>query len=175
MTNHDTHITALFADDAQAAEAVSALRQTQWPVADVHGPIPSQAVSEALGIKKSGVGWFTLAGGVFGFFLGYFLAVFTSARWGLIVSGKPVLSYIPFFIVGFEFTILFSVLANVLGLILLMRLPANRDLPRYRPECSADRFGVVVGCRQAEAPEVRRFLTELGGEMPGQADTQRDS
>ena len=149
-----------------AAEAVRAVQKTSWPIKDVHGPIPSEAISAALDVKKSKVGWFTLAGGIIGFILGYSLAAFTAARWGLIVSGKPVLAYIPFFIVGFEFTILFSVFGNVIGLILMMRLPAYRDLPYYHPKCSGHHFGVSVGCSAEEADDVRRFLTQLGAEVP---------
>ncbi|MCF8028764.1 MAG: DUF3341 domain-containing protein [Desulfobacteraceae bacterium] len=165
MSEMRTNITALFENENQAAEAVRAVRGTQWPIKDVHGPIPSEAISEALEVKKSGVGWFTLAGGIIGFFTGYLLAVFTAARWGLIVGGKPVLAYIPFFIVGFEFTILFSVLGNVVGLILLARLPAYRDLQGYPPECSGSYFGVVVDCGADEQDAVHRFLTGLGGRV----------
>lgn len=174
MNRQNTRITALFEDDSLAAGAIRAIQNAGWRISDVHGPIPSHEISGALGIKKSGVGWFTLCGGVIGFFLGYFLAMFTSLRWGLIVSGKPVLSYIPFFIVGFEFTILFAVLGNVLGLILLIRLPAYRDLPHIAPACSADRFGVVVDCGESDKDEARRFLTNLGAEVPESSDRETE-
>lgn len=166
MNSGHTQITALFADDSRAAKAITALRDAAWPIADVQGPIPSEAISKALGVKKSMVGWFTLLGGVVGFFLGYFLAVFTATRWDLMVSGKPVLSYVPFFIVGFEFTILFAVFGNVLGLILLARLPAYQDLPHRVTRCSSDRFGVVVDCDPDKEDELRGFLAELGAEVP---------
>jgi hypothetical protein len=171
MNSGHTQLTALFADDSRAAKAISTLRDTGWPVADVRGPIPSEAISKALGVKKSMVGWFTLLGGVIGFFLGYFLAVFTATRWDLMVSGKPVLSYVPFFIVGFEFTILFAVFGNVLGLILLARLPAYRDLPHRVTRCSSDRFGVVVDCDPGKENELRAILTQLGAEAPEESGT----
>ncbi|MFW6081745.1 MAG: DUF3341 domain-containing protein [Desulfosalsimonas sp.] len=175
MNRKNSRITALFEDDRLAADAIRAIQNAGWRISDVHGPIPSHEISGALGIKKSGVGWFTLGGGVIGFFLGYFLAVFTAARWGLMVSGKPVLAYIPFFIVGFEFTILFAVLGNVLGLILLIKLPAYRDLPHIAPECSADRFGVVVDCGGSDKDEARRFLTNLGAEVPESSNRETES
>jgi len=49
------------------------------------------------------------------FFLGNSLAVYTSLQWSLIVSGKPVAALVPYFIVGFEFTILFAVFGNIVG------------------------------------------------------------
>jgi molybdopterin-containing oxidoreductase family membrane subunit len=165
MAEERKMVTGLFKDDGRAAEAISAIKERGWRLKDVHGPIPSEAITDAMGQKKTGVGWFTLAGGIIGFFTGYLLASLTAARWELIVSGKPVLAYIPFFIVGFEFTILFSVFGNVVGMILLMRLPAYRDLSVYDPRCSGEYFGVVVGCSAGEAPEVKRFFTEKGAEV----------
>lgn len=175
MNSGHTQLTALFADDSRAAKAILTLRDTGWSVADVRGPIPSEAISKALGFKKSMVGWFTLLGGFIGFFLGYFLAVFTATRWDLMVSGKPVLSYVPFFIVGFEFTILFAVFGNVLGLILLARLPAYQDLPHRVTRCSSDRFGVVVDCDLDKENELRAILTQLGAEVPEQSATGGES
>lgn len=165
MADDPVRITGLFKDDRQAADAVEAVRRAGWSLENVHGPVPSEAITEAAACKKSGVGWFTLAGGIIGLFTGFMLAVFTAGRWELIVSGKPVMAYIPFFIVGFEFTILFSVFGNIVGMILMMGLPANRDLPGYDPRCSGEHFGVVVGCPPGQADEVKRFFAEQGAEV----------
>ena len=78
---------------------------------------------DALDLKKSRVGWFTLAGGILGFLSGFALAVFAATRWNLIVGGKPVVAWVPFFIVGFEFTVLFAVLGNIVGLLTQTGLP----------------------------------------------------
>jgi hypothetical protein len=88
---------------------------TPYTLERVHSPIPSHTVADALDLPQSKVGWFTLAGGITGFFTGFFLAAFTATRWSLIVSGKPIMAWVPFIIVGFEFTILFAVFGNVLG------------------------------------------------------------
>ena len=51
-----------------------------WPAGfgfrRAHGPIPSQQITEVLGLKKSRVGWFTFTGGILGFFAGFSLAIF---------------------------------------------------------------------------------------------------
>jgi molybdopterin-containing oxidoreductase family membrane subunit len=78
------------------------------------------------------------------------------------VSGKPIMAYIPFFIVGFEFTVLFSVFGNVVGLILTMQLPAYRDLPGYSTAASGEDFAVVVACTDAEKNSVQTFLADQG-------------
>src|SRR6056297_1936381 len=150
MPDKGKRVTALFKDPEKAAEAVRQVREKAWTLADVYGPIPNEAISEALSVKKSPVGWFTLGGGIIGFIIGYLLASLTALRWDLIVSGKPVLAYIPFFIVGFEFTVLFSVFGNVAGMILTMQLPAFRDLPGYSTAGSGGDFAVVVACEARE-------------------------
>jgi molybdopterin-containing oxidoreductase family membrane subunit len=119
---------------------------------------------EALKLKKSRVGWFTLAGGILGFFSGFALAIFTATRWDLIVSGKPIVSLIPFFIVGFEFTILFSVFGNVIGLLLCSRLPDYRGLKLYDPRCSGGHFGLLAACEISRRNELMDFFQKRGGE-----------
>jgi molybdopterin-containing oxidoreductase family membrane subunit len=163
MDDQDIQLTALFLDDEKAAEAVKGIRQTPWILENVHGPIPSRPIASAMGLKKSFVGWFTLAGGIIGFFVGYLLAVYTATEWNLIVGGKPVVALIPFFIVGFEFTILFSIFGNVLGLIVLMKVPSYNDVNAYHPSCSGEHFGVIVTCKASQEQDARLFFTRMGG------------
>ena len=56
-------------------------------------------------------------------YTGFALAIFTALRWELVVSRKPVVALVPFVIVGFEFTILFSIFGNLIGMLVLSRLP----------------------------------------------------
>ena len=111
------------------------------------------------------MGWYTLAGGIVGFFAGFLLAAFTATRWSLIVSGKPVVALVPFFIVGFEFTILFAVFGNVLGLISQARLPRFDTRPLYDERFSGDHFGVLARCRTDEKAELTHFFEENGAEV----------
>jgi len=165
MDDKQVKVTGLFKDEHQAAGTITAVKDSAWKLIDVHGPIPSEVISNALKLRPSMVGWFALAGGIIGFLCGYFLAVFTATRWDLIVGGKPIMAYVPFFIVGFEFTILFAVMGNILGLILLMKLPAYRDLADYSPDCSGEHFGVVVGCDIRDEAEVKTLLADRGAEI----------
>jgi molybdopterin-containing oxidoreductase family membrane subunit len=116
-------------------------------------------------MRKSRVGWFTLAGGIIGFFTGFLLAGFTATRWSLIVSGKPIVALVPFFIVGFEFTILFAVFGNVIGLITQANLPKFNYSQDYAPECSADQYGILAACGPEETGELEVFFTERGARI----------
>ena len=119
-------------DDGKAARAIQDLEAAGFSFRRAHSPIPSHKIMEALKLKKGRVGWFTLTGGILGFLSGFALAIFCSVQWDLIVSGKPIISLIPFFIVGFEFTILFSVFGNVIGLLVCSRLPDYQGLETLR-------------------------------------------
>lgn len=165
MSNHtEKQILGVFTDEDGVVSAIEAIRRHAWKLERVHTPFPSHKILEALKPKKSRVGYFTLAGGILGFFSGLGLAIFTAMRWGLIISGKPVVALIPFFIVGFEFTILFSVFGNVIGFLILNRLPEYRRLKRYDLRFSSDHYGIVASCGEGEQEGLIDFFRTHGGE-----------
>jgi hypothetical protein len=158
------YILGLFTQEKRAIEVIKAMGTTPWKVDRVYSPFPSHEVAEALKLKKSKVGYYTLAGGILGFLTGLSLAIFTATRWDLIVGGKPIVSWIPFFVVGFEFTILFGVCGNVLGLLLEARLPDIGGLRHYDPRCSAEHFGILTSCEPGEVGKVTDLFARYGGE-----------
>jgi molybdopterin-containing oxidoreductase family membrane subunit len=155
----------LFDSETKTAEAIRDLRKSSFAVERVHAPIPSHAVADALALPKSKVGWFTLFGGIIGFFSGFALAAFTATRWDLIVGGKPVVALVPFFIVGFEFTILFAVFGNVLGIISQARLPRFKVYERYDSRLTGDRFGVLASCPPEQQNGLQRLFEDKGAEV----------
>ena len=165
MTAEKTKIMGLFESEADAVDAIADMQAQGWGIERVHSPIPSEAIPKALGMRKSRVGWFTLAGGITGFFTGFLLAAFTATRWSLIVSGKPIVALVPFFIVGFEFTILFAVFGNVIGLITQANLPKFNYSQDYAPECSADQYGILAACGPEQTGELEAFFTERGARI----------
>lgn len=159
------YIMGLFRDDSRAAEVVRDLPAQGFKVVRVHSPVPSQGLLDALKVKPSLVGWLTLLGGIVGFFTGFALAVFTAQRWELIVSGKPILAWVPFVIVGFEFTVLFAVFGNVIGLLLMMKLPSFKGMKYYDPRCSGEHYGVLATCRNDQQDALADFFQNQGGEV----------
>lgn len=164
MATDRVSIMGLFESDDQAARAILELRGTAYDVERVHSPIPSHAIDDALQLPKSKVGWFTLAGGITGFCSGFLLAIFAATRWGLIAQGKPVIALIPFVIVGFEFTILFSVFGNVLGLISQARLPRFKIATGYEAAFSGGSFGVLASCAMEEKNRLMELFKSWGAE-----------
>jgi molybdopterin-containing oxidoreductase family membrane subunit len=159
------YVMGLFQNEDQAAEAVNELKATAFQLQKVHSPIPSHKLSHALDIKKSRVGYFTLVGGILGLFTGFGLASYTAIEWNLIVSGKPIVALIPFFIVGFEFTILFAVFGNVIGMLALTGLPQLKLPDTYDPRCSSTHFGIVASCALSEEEQLTDFFQQKGGEV----------
>ena len=164
MATDRTAIMGIFRSEDRAAEAIRELKAGVYELERVHSPIPSHAIAEAMQLPKSRVGWFTLAGGIIGFLSGFSLAIFAATRWHLIAQGKPVIALVPFVIVGFEFTILFSVFGNVLGLISQARLPRFRVSPGYDPAFTGDGFGVLASCPRGEAEKLADFFRTRGAE-----------
>jgi molybdopterin-containing oxidoreductase family membrane subunit len=153
----DTYVMGVFDNEDQAVSAVNDLKASTWPVKRVHSPIPSHKLAQAMQVKKSMVGWYTLLGGIIGFCTGFTLAIYTAERWDLIVSGKPIVALVPFVIVGFEFTVLFAIFGNLIGFLHQSRLPRLKNLERYDPRLSGEHFGVLATC----AADQREGLTEL--------------
>ena len=160
-----TYIMGLFKNEDQVVSTLAALKESVYKFERVHSPIPSHKIMAALDLKKSKVGWFTLVGGILGLISGFALAIFCAVQWNLIVSGKPVISLIPFFIVGFEFTILFAVFSNVFGLLTQARLPNYKGMANYDPRCSGEHFGVLAACEPTQQDGLKDFFQQNGGEV----------
>jgi len=157
-------VLGLFQDEGRAAAAIQALAGSSWKLKEVHSPLPSEKIQRALKTKKSKVGYFTLGGGIVGFITGVSLAIFTSVQWNIIVSGKPVVALAPFLIVGFEFTVLFAVFGNILGLLTQTRLPEFKTIQTYDPKCSGEHFGILAACAEGQEGALMAFFHEKGGE-----------
>lgn len=165
MANPETYLMGLFRNEDQVVDAIKSLADSPFRFLRAHSPIPSHKIMDALELKKSNVGWFTLIGGIFGFFSGFALAIFSATRWNLIVSGKPIISLIPFFIVGFEFTVLFAVFGNVIGLLTQTQLPSFKGLDQYDPRCSGEHFGLVAACAPEQTEELAALFRQNGAEI----------
>ncbi|MGD8761256.1 MAG: DUF3341 domain-containing protein [Desulfobacteraceae bacterium] len=161
----ERHIMGLFKDEDQVVDAINKLKQTSYKFIRVNMPLPSHKIMEALKVKKSLVGWFTLGGGIFGFFGGFALSIYTATQWNLIVGGKPIIAIIPFIVVGFEATILCAVFGNILGLVTQSRLPNYKLLRNYDPRCSGEHFGVLASCAVEQQEGLKDFFQQQGGEV----------
>jgi molybdopterin-containing oxidoreductase family membrane subunit len=151
-----------FLDDLRAC--LARVEKTPFRIEDVYSPVPRHEIQEALRTKPSPLRYFTLIGGGVGALLGLALAAYAHAQWNLITGGKPVLAWVPFFVIAFESCILVSVLSTLVGLSIMTRLPRLRLSDAYDPRFSQDRFGIVVSCGESEQETLSRMLKEAGAE-----------
>ena len=160
-------VLGVFAHVDTTTHAIRELRARGFQAISTYSPVPLEELEEALtghGLPKSPVRLFTLVGGLTGTATGFWLTIWSSAKWGLIVGGKPVVSIPPFVVIAFEMTILFGGLCTVLGLLIAGRLPWLGAAGRYDPRFTADRFGVEVVCPPDQVRVVREILERAGAE-----------
>jgi hypothetical protein len=100
-----------FLDDLLAC--IDRSEKLSFGIENVYSPAPRHEIQEALRARPSPIRYFTLVGGVVGALFGLALAVYAQAQWNLITGGKPVMAWIPFFVIAFECCILVSVLSTL--------------------------------------------------------------
>ncbi len=127
-------------------------------------PLPLEEAQEVLGLGKSPVRRFSLAGAIIGALSGFAMAVGTALTFILPTGGRAIIALPPYLVITYEMTILLGVLFTLLGFHIVSGLPAWRDRP-YTPESNIDRFVVVVeGADDADAARAETILREAGAE-----------
>lgn len=154
--DRDRSLLAVFTREADLVGALGVLRGRNLSCR-VYSPARCEEALAVLGLPPSPIRFLTLAGFLSGTVTGFALCAFTALRWGLIVSGKPVLAWVPFVVVAFELSVLLGVLSTLAGMLLLGRLPGRRLPSHYDPRFSSDRFGLLV----RPGPEAERVAAEL--------------
>jgi len=155
-------VLAAFAEIDSAVEAIHDLRKKNFSDITVFTPTPRHEFEEALDPPTSGVRKFTLIGGLLGVTFGYWIAIWISDYWPLVVGGKPVASWVPYTIIGFEIMVLFGSLSTVFGMFALSRIPRLTMTVGYDPRFSHGDYGIWVVARPDRAAEAATVLRAHG-------------
>jgi len=155
-------VLAAFREIDSAVEAIQDLKKKGFNDITVFTPTPRHEFEEVLQSPKSGVRKFTLIGGLLGVTFGYWVAIWISDYWPLVVGGKPVASWVPYTIIGFEIMVLFGSLSTVFGMFALSRLPRLTMTVGYDARFSHGDFGVWVVAGPDRAREAAEMLTKHG-------------
>jgi Protein of unknown function (DUF3341) len=130
-------VIAEFESAAELYQAAERVRDRGYRFWDVHSPFPIHGMNEAMGLKKSPLGYIIFWGGFIGFLAAALLQFIPSSfLYPLIVHGKPVNFFtVPaFFPIMFELTILFSAFTAFFGVFVMNRLPRlHHPLFHYGP------------------------------------------
>jgi hypothetical protein len=152
----------------QAAEQVRDKGYRFW---DVHSPFPIHGMNQAMGLRKSPLGYIIFCGGLTGFLTAASLEFIPSSfLYPLIVHGKPVNFFtVPaFFPIMFELTVLFSAFTAFFGVFVMNRLPRlHHPIFDYEPfrRVTNDAFFLIIEASDPRFSDTvtREFLEEIGG------------
>jgi hypothetical protein len=145
-----------------AVSAIEALKEAKLGAIQVFTPTPRHELEHALDRGPSPVRKFTLIGGLLGVTFGYWIAIWISDYWPLVVGGKPIASWVPYTIFGFEVMVLVGGLSTVAGLFISARIPRLTMMVGYDPRFSHGDYGIWVECPPEKAKTAEELLREHG-------------
>ena len=162
-------LVAAFDTTPELYHACKKVRDAGYSKWDAITPFPIHGLDAAMGMRRSHVPRFSLAGGITGFVTGMsFIAWLGWVEYPLVVGGKPMFSPMFAFPVSYELTILFTAFATIGGMFLLNKLPMH-----YHPVLKApqfvramdDRFYIVIEANDPKfnPAQTRALLEQIGG------------
>ncbi len=157
-------IMGTFAFEEDFLAAAKNLQSSGFDNISLLSPVPLEEAQQVLGLGKSPVRRFSLAGAIIGAISGFAMAVGTALVFILPTSGRAIITVPPYLIITYEMTILFGVLFTLLGFHVVSGLPAWRDRP-YLPSANIDRFVVVVeGAAGVQAERAEAIIRQAGAD-----------
>jgi hypothetical protein len=153
---------AVFADPQAASRAVQALRDCGVTTARVASPAPFPVIHQTGHPGPWRVlGTVALVGGITGLSGATAFAMLSMQSMGMVVGGKPILSWTAFGVIMFEMTLLFAGVANFSALVILSAVTRRRMSQRARDQVNSERTVVEVplaGCPEERRADIRRSL-----------------
>ena len=125
-------------------------------------PTPRHEIEEVMDRGPSKVRVFTLVFGLAGVSFGYWIPIWISDYWPLVVGGKPVASWVPYTILGFEVMVLVGALATVFAMFGLSRVPRLTQTVGYQPSFSGGDYGIWVATTPENADAVQAIMQKHG-------------
>jgi len=117
-------ILAEFDNPAHLLEAAEKIRDAGYKNFDCHSPFPIHGMDDAMGMKRSPLGWMVGIVAFFALMAGFTLEWWTSAvDYPIVISGKPFFSYQAYGPVAFAIMVLCSAFTALLGMLALNKLP----------------------------------------------------
>jgi hypothetical protein len=137
-------IYGLYSDPESAQEAVDELRRAG--IADgsitVVTSQPYEEYEFSHRHNQTWIFWIAAGGGILGMGIGLGLAYLTQVSWPLVTGGMPIMAWWPNIIIMFELTMLGSILATAVSLLVAAKLPSRRGV--YDPQVSQGMILVAV-------------------------------
>ena len=155
-------ILAVYRDLDSTVHAIEDLKRQNLGDMDVYTPTPRHELEHAVHPKISPVRVFTLIGGILGVTFGYWVAIWTSEYWPMVVGGKAIASWIPYTIIGFEMFVMIGALSTVAGMFINSRIPKLTMTVGYDPRFSHGDYGIFVRCAPDRESAAEALLRQHG-------------
>jgi len=157
-------VAATFTEAEPLLAALRGLREAGIDRLTVYSPVPLHEAEALLPRQGSPIRWYALAAGIAGGVGGFALCIIATRFFGLTVGGKPVVSWLPFCVIGFELTVLIAGLATMGIVFLHSRLYPRSVAEDYDPRFSVDAFGISVQCEDDARARVADLLRGAGAD-----------
>jgi len=143
-------------------DAIEDLGKHRFKEITVYTPTPRHEFEHVLNRGPSKVRIFSLIFGLAGVTFGYWIAVWISDYWPIVVGGKAIATWVPYTIFGFEVMVLIGGLATVYSMFGLAGIPRLTTTVGYDPRFSGGDFGVWVETTSDRAEEAMEVLRRHG-------------
>jgi len=153
-------ILAAYRELDSTVHAIEELKRQNFRDFDVYSPVPRHELEHAVHPPISPVRRYTLIGGLLGATFGYWVSIWTSDYWPLVVGGKAIASWIPYTIIGFEMMVLVGALATVAGMFINSRIPRLTMTVGYDTRFSHGDYGIFVRCGPDRASAAEQVLRQ---------------
>lgn len=162
-------ILAEFESPKDLIHAAEKLRDEGYTKFDSHSPFPIHGMDQAMGLKRSPLGYIIGVMGTIGLIGIIALTYYTNIiGYPMVISGKPYFSWQAFVPVFFAITILMSAFGAFFGMLAINQLPKL-----FHPLFNSQKFSKVTDDAffisvQADDPkyneqEVKNYLESIGG------------
>jgi hypothetical protein len=155
-------VTGAFHELDTTVAAIEDLKKKRLGDVTVYSPTIRHELDHAIDAPVSVVRRFTLVGGLLGVSFGYWIAIWSSNYWPLVVGGKAFASWIPYTIIGFEVMVLVGALSTVAGMFINSRIPRLTTTTGYDARFSGGYFGIYVACDASKADQAEALLRQHG-------------
>jgi hypothetical protein len=147
-----------------AVHAIEDLKKDRFGDITVFTPTPRHEFEHVMKHPPSRVRVFTLIFGLCGVTFGYWIPVWISDYWPIIVGGKAVATWVPFTILGFEVMVLIGGLATVFAMFAFAHIPRLTMTVGYDARFSGGHFGIWVVTDPDRVDAAMSLLQKHGAE-----------
>jgi hypothetical protein len=160
---------AEFSNPAELLEAAKKMHNSGYKDFDCHSPFPIHGMDQAMGLKRSPLGFIVFVVAASALLFGFWLEWWTSTvDYPLVISGKPFFSYQAYGPVAFALMVLTGAFTALGGMLVLNKLPQF-----FHPLFESSRFektmndGFFISLTSKDEKfdlnNSKKFLEEIGG------------